>query len=217
MLATGDVILALDDISVASDGYVEIDGQRIEMAEVVERKFLGDKVKLTILRAGEDQVVTATLKRGWPYLMQARAYEVAPEYVLFGGLLFQPLTRDFLAARRIKNERVQYFYERYITDEIYLEHPQLIILSDILADPVNTYLSMFENTIVDEVNDKKIRTLADLAAAFAEPAEYYVVRALGEGRPLVLEGAAVRQANPRIMQRYKVPEASRIHNNGGGK
>ena len=78
------------------------------------------------------------------------------------------------------------------------------MLSSILPDPINTYLNDFRNGIVDEVNGVKIKTLKDLSAAFAKTEEYYVVKMLGEGRPIVLERAAVQVAQERIKSRYKV-------------
>ncbi|MCX8510763.1 MAG: S1C family serine protease, partial [Chthoniobacteraceae bacterium] len=47
----GDVVLAIDGLAVASDGTVELEGERVQMAEVVERKFRGDSVRMTLLRA----------------------------------------------------------------------------------------------------------------------------------------------------------------------
>src|SRR5205814_776165 len=44
VLKEGDVLLSIDDHAIASDGFVELEGERVEMPEVVERKFKGDKV-----------------------------------------------------------------------------------------------------------------------------------------------------------------------------
>src|SRR4051812_13560222 len=49
-LQSGDVLLAIDDHPIASDANVELEGDRVEMPEVVERKFKGDTVKFDILR-----------------------------------------------------------------------------------------------------------------------------------------------------------------------
>ena len=52
-LQPGDVLLAIDGLPVASDGTVPMDGEPVEMAEVVERKFKGDKVAVKVLREGK--------------------------------------------------------------------------------------------------------------------------------------------------------------------
>ena len=204
VLKIGDVILSLDDNRVASDGFIQIEGERVEMAEVVERKFKGDPLKMHILRDRQEMDVTAKLKPAWPYLIQASAYDVKPRFVLFGGLLFQPLSRDFLEVYGIDDLRVRYFYDSFVDRNIFLEHPEVIILSQVLPDPINTYLEEFRNSIVSEVNGHAIKRLEDLAAAFAEPADYYVIKCIGEGRPIVLERSAVEAARARIKTAYNV-------------
>src|SRR4029077_2810421 len=57
---SGDVLLAIDGHPIASDANVELEGERVEMPEVVERKFKGDKVKLDLLR--EKQPVSTTIE-----------------------------------------------------------------------------------------------------------------------------------------------------------
>ena len=164
VLKVGDVILALDDRPVASDGFIEIEGERVEMAEVVERKFKGDPLKLHILRDKKEMDVTAQLKPAWPFLIQANTYDVKPRFVLFGGLLFQPLTRDFLEVYGIDDLRVRYFYDSFVDRAIFLQHPEVIVLSQVLPDPINTYLEQYKNSIVSEVNGHAIKRLEDLAA-----------------------------------------------------
>jgi hypothetical protein len=204
VLQTADVLLAIDGHPIASDSFVELDGERVMMGEVVERKFKGDDVKLHILRDKKESDVTVKLDRAWPFTMQANAYDVKPRYVLFGGLLFQPLSRDFVEATNPDNLRVRFFYDFFVSDEIYLRHPEVVVLSGILPDRINTYLGDFRSSIVDEVNGEKIKTLKDLADALEKPAEQYVIKVLGTGRPIVLDRAAVEAARGRITSRYNV-------------
>jgi hypothetical protein len=201
----GDVLLAIDGHPIASDGFVELEGERVLMAEVAERKFLGDTVKLSIIRDKKPREVSVKFDRAWPYQLQATAYDQQPRYVLFGGLLFQPLSRNLLGSYQFLNPRISYYFDFFIAKELYQERPEVIVLSAILPDPINTYLGDFREGIVDEINEKKVKTLDDVAAAFAEPAEFYVVKFIGVGRPLVLERAAVEKARDRISKRYNVP------------
>src|SRR5213076_2270906 len=122
------------------------------MSEVAERKFLGDKVKFSVLRKRKPLEVTVSFDRAWPYLMQANSYDIQPAYVLFGGLLFQPLSRNLLGTYQFQSDRVNFYYDNFITKELYKEHPELIVLSSILPDPINTYVAEFREGIVDEIN-----------------------------------------------------------------
>jgi hypothetical protein len=58
--------------------------------------------------------------------------------------------------------------------------------------------------IATHLNDKKIRTLEDIAAAFAQKSDYYVIHFVGSARPAVLERSAVERARDRIIGTYNV-------------
>jgi S1-C subfamily serine protease len=204
ILKAGDVLLAIDDHPIASDSFVELEGERVEMPEVVERKFKGDSVKLDIWRDKKPMTVTVELQPLWPYLFQGHHYDVQPRYIVYGGLLFQPLSLDLMQAYQPQDLRLRHFFDYFVTEQIYLEHPEVIVLTNILPDPINTYLSPYRGGIVDEVNGRKVRTLDDLAKIFAEPAERFVINMIGDGPPLVLDPKEVDSARERIKRRYNV-------------
>jgi S1-C subfamily serine protease len=204
ILYQGDVLLAIDGHPIASDANVELEGERAQFEEVVERKFKDDSVKLDLLRNKQPLTVTIKLYKPWPYSVLGHSYGVRPRYVLYGGLLFQPLDLDMLEAYRTADLRVRHFFEYFVQDQLYLQHPDVIVLANILPDPINTYLAAYRGDIVDEVNGKKIRTLDELANAFAESPERLVIRMIGDGPPLVLNRSQVEAARERIKTRYNV-------------
>jgi S1-C subfamily serine protease len=204
VLKERDVLLAIDNHPIASDGFVELEGERVEMPEVVERKFKGDKVRFDLLRDKKPMTVTITLDTVWPYLTQGHHYDVWPRYLVYGGLLFQPLSRDLVEAYQVADLRVRYFFDYFAQDQIYLQHPEVIVLTNILPDPTNTYLMPYRASIVDEVNGRKIGTLRDLAQAFTDDTERFVIKMIGDGPPLVLDRKEVEAARERIRLRYNV-------------
>ena len=210
LLKKGDVLLEIDGHPIASDSFIDLDGERVQMEEIIERKFKGDTVKLKLLREKQPLEVDVKLVRSFPYLIQANSYDVAPRYVLFGGLLFQPLNHHFIDAYQIDDLRVRSIYGDYVNHEIYLEHPDVIILSAILPDAINTYLTGFKNGIVEEINGKKIKTLSEVSTAFSTVSESYVIKLIGVGRPIVLERTAVEAARDRILSRYNVSKEQNL-------
>ncbi len=198
------VLLAIDGHPIASDANVELDGEHAQFEEVVERKFKGDSVKLDVLRNKQPTTVSIKLYKPWPYSVQGHSYDVRPRYVLYGGLLFQPLNLDMLEAYRTADLRVRHFFEYFVLDQLYVQHPDVIVLTNILPDPINTYLAPYRGGIVDEINGKKIRTLDELAKAFADSPDRLVIRMIGDGPPLVLDRKQVEAARERIMTRYNV-------------
>jgi S1-C subfamily serine protease len=209
-LETQDVLLTIDGRHIFSDGRVDMDNDRLLLNEVVERKFKGDQVTLDILRQGRKMTVSMTLTTPWPYLAQARQYDVQPRFVLFGGLVFQPLSSSFYSVLRTKSVNLRYHYAQFLDKELYLEHPEVVVISKILPDPINVHLNRFVLTIVDQINGEKVKTLEDVAAAFAEPSEFYVIQVVGDPQPLVLEGQAAAEARRRILEHYGVVRESHI-------
>jgi S1-C subfamily serine protease len=203
-LEPGDVLLSIDGHRIISDQTVELDGENVDLAEVIERKLKGDKVKIDLLRNHQPLSVDIELEPNNSYLIQANIFDEYPRFVMFGGLVFQPLSKNLLEAFQIEDLRVRYFYNNFINDEIFKDHPQVILLSNILPDPVNAYLSEFRYQIVDEINGHKIRTLADVASAFDETSDFYTIKFVGASRPAVLQRTAVEEAKERIKDNYGV-------------
>src|SRR5213594_3152626 len=204
IIQPSDVLLAIDDHPIASDSNVELEGEHAEFQEVVERKFNGDSVRLDVWRNKQPITVTIKLYTPWPYVVQAHRYDVRPRYVLYGGLLFQPLNLDLLEAYRPTDLRLRHFFEYFVVEQLYLQHPDVIVLTNILPDAINTYLAPYRGGIVDEINGKKVRTLDEVASAFAETPEHFVIRMIGDGPPLVLDRNKVESARERIKARYNV-------------
>ena len=205
-LEVGDVLLTIDNRPIFSDGRVALDNDRLMLNEIVERKFKDDTVSLQIMRSGKVQKVTVTLTTPWPYLTQARQYDVRPRYVLFGGLVFQPLSSSFYATLQNKSTTLRYYYTQFLGKELYLKHPEVVVISKVLPDPINTYQKRFVNTIVEEINGVKIKSLEDVAKAFKKPDEFYVITVVGDPQPLVMEAKAVAEARDRILKRYRISQ-----------
>lgn len=206
ILQVEDVLLSIDNRPIFSDGRVAMENDRLLLNEVVERKFKGDRVSLKLLRKGREMEVSVPLTMPWPYLMQANQYDVRPRFITFGGLVFQPLSNSFYDSLSHRSVTLRYFYTQFLTNEIYMQHPEVIVISKILPDSVNSYLDPFVNAIVEQVNDTPIRTLDDLARSFDEPADFYVIRVIDNPQPLVLKASAVAEARERINKRYGVSQ-----------
>jgi len=202
LLQPGDVLLTIDGLPVASNATIPMDGDLVPLAEVVERKFKGDSVNLEILRDGKPMKVTVPLNAPWPFNLHSNAYNEKPRFVVFGGIVFQPADQNFMSSHSPDNLRLRYLFDYFIEDKIYKDRPEPVVISGILADPVNAYAGDFRFSVVDEINGSKIRNLSDVSKAFASPAEYYVIKLDGGGRPIVLERKAIEEARARIASRY---------------
>ena len=205
ILKTGDVLLAIDGLPVKSNGLINYDGEDVNMNEIVERKFAGDVIDLKIWRDKEEIETKVTLKRFLPYLIAARKYDEKPRYVMYAGLVFQPLDRNLMAAHNMKSLQVRYHFDSYVSSDIYKERPEVIVLTSILPDSINSYFTQFSQSIVDKVNGIKVKNLSDVHTALStNEAQYIVINLLGSGRPIVIEKSKVKEAQQRIQTKYNI-------------
>lgn len=209
LLKRGDVLLAMDDNPVFNNGLIRFEGELMDMNEVVERKFAGDKLKLAYLRDGKKTETEVVLKRFDPYVKLGEQYNQRPRYLVYAGLVFQPMDKNLMDAHQISDRAANYIFDNFLTEKLYVERPEPVLLTSILADEVNTYITPYAQSVVDEINGVKIKALKDVKAALAKEGEkpgFVIIKLLEKGRPLVLKRDFADAAHPRIMQTYNIPE-----------
>jgi len=205
ILKLGDVILSIDDNPVLNNGLVRFEGELMDMNEIVERKFAGDTIKLAFQRDGKKQEATVKLKRFDPYVRLGATYNQRPRYIVHAGLVFQPMDRNLMDAHQIRDATVSYVFDNFLTDKLYVERPEPVVLTNVLPDEVNTWLTPYAHSIVDEINGVKIKSLKDVETALAKKDQTFIeIRLLEKTRPLVLKRELAAAAHTRIMQTYNI-------------
>ncbi|NDC80083.1 MAG: serine protease [Verrucomicrobia bacterium] len=215
ILRKGDVLLSIDGHPIESDGSVRLQGQPVQLEEIVERKFAGDPVELEVWRDKKMERVTLKLRPAEMFSMYEILYEPPPRYVLYGGLVFQPLTANLMAVLSGSADlRLRQTYTLFGQDQLYRETPEPVVLSFILPDPLNVYLRGMAGQLVREINGRRIRALSDVEPALRAGGERSVIRFEGDQRPAVLKKSEVDLAMPRIMTQYGISETSRSDSDG---
>ncbi len=216
MLQRNDVITKVDDYTIDNDGMVTIYGLSIHMSEVIEQKQIGDTVGVAFYRDGELVKQEATVALNRPILAYDRQYDVPPRYVVYAGLTFVPVTRNYLEVWGSSWLADIPFYLRYLfydseqlnTDR---QRAEYLVLSEILPDEVNSYCSGFEDQVVDSVNGTPIRRLSDLPQALeSRSTGFLVIEFMGMERPLVLDVEKAAEAQRRTLEKYNVPSATNL-------
>jgi len=211
VLIPGDILISLDGNPVDSAGMVNIDGGNVNLNEIVERKFVGEKVAVRFLRDGKMHDVDVTLKSLPWAQMYAVQYGKQPRYVVFAGLVFQPLDTNLFAAAKFKDVTVRRLYTDYVSKGLFQEHEDVVILSRVESDPVTSQLGDFAGYAVDKINGVKIKNLTqayDLLYAKDSP-EFHVIELFGASRPVVIPSDKVAEANQRVAENYGIAS---LHN-----
>jgi S1-C subfamily serine protease len=207
ILQAGDVLLAIEGSPIASDGTVPFRGtERIQFAQEVQKKFIGESVHCTILRNGKAMETTIPLRPslGSGRLVPYTQYDTAPTYYLVGGLVLQPLTRNYLQTWNNMNDvpvnLADYYYYGRPSDA----RKQVIVLTNILGDELTEGYDDFEDHVITQVNGKAIASMEDVVQAIEGNEGAYHVLVDEWGNRIVLERAATIEAQKGIMERYKI-------------
>ncbi len=210
-LRDGDVILAVDGHQLDDDGTIQIDGQAYLFAELLERKQRHDTLKVDVWRDGAERRLTVPLDHADDPFTFRNLYDHRSPYVIVGGLVFAPLTQDFLRTvpRGLASataQRLFYTADYVKTDGLYADRQEFVVLIERLPHPVNTYVGDFQYGLVAAANNRPVRNLAELHTAMQTPIEgFHQLNFIGMEDPLVLDAEAVQAAEAEILQRYRVP------------
>lgn len=214
VLEPGDLLLAINDLPVDRSAMIELDGERVMSEELAERSFMGDKLRMRIQRNGEQKDVEVELKPLKAHNILAQEYDRMPRYVQFAGLVFQPLHRNVVTAHQINLNNLNVAVEDYLNHGGSLEKQDLVLLTKVLKDEVNSRYTAYGNRLVTKVNGEKVKGLEHLYELLypteGPRPDFTVIEFAESPRPLVIDNAVIDAANSRINARYGVPAPARL-------
>lgn len=205
VLRPRDVITAIDGLPIANNGTVQYLGTyRTRYDVVLGHRYVGDVIELAIKRGGVAETVKLELRRWAPLVPRAR-YDQPPPYFVYGGLVFQTLTRDYLTTwdkwwNKAPKEFLHYYYLGHRTAE---QH-EVVILTQILADESNVGYSHLYNEAVATLDGVRPRDMEDFVRRLSA-ARGIVEIETTSGGIIMLDSDEVRRATPRILARYHIP------------
>ena len=208
----GDILLSIDGYDIANDGTIIIWNERLPLTEAAEIKLPHEKVEVEFLRKGKVLQKKLVLEKFLFDMDLANSYDKMPEYLIVGGFVFVPLSREFLKTwgkgwYDKANKKLLYYFFNYISDSLYKQMPSAIVISRRLPDPVNTYSEDYEDLIVDKVNGQEVRTLKDMRNIVHNLKDKYLIIELqNDVTPVVLKADTIHEADARIMKRYNIKE-----------
>jgi S1-C subfamily serine protease len=205
VLQPRDVITKIEGQQIANNGTVQfMNRYRTRYDVVLGYRYVGDKVKLDIKRDGKAKTVELELNRWMPLVPRSR-YDQPPQYFVYGGLVFQTLTRDYLTTwdkwwNKAPKEFLNYYYLGYRTAE---QH-EVVILTQILADEINVGYAHLYNEAIAKLNGRVPLDMVDFVQQLSS-ARGVVEIETTSGGIIMLDAEEVRKATPRILTRYHIP------------
>jgi S1-C subfamily serine protease len=211
-----DVIVRIGPFAVASDSTILYEGNRLFAGLAFQLAQHGETVPVQVWRDGRELEIALPVYAYDGDRATGNQYDVLPRYFVYGGLVFTPLSLDYL--RTLGRDRTDPAYGVLHYELNYHRHedpetarPEPVVLADVLADAVNANFRVRGRVLVDRINGVRIEKLEDVVRAFETNAGAYdVIEFLPNHSLECLARAEVADANARILKTYGIPQDRRL-------
>ena len=204
-LEPGDVLLAAGGHDIAADGTVlQAEGeQRLHFSHVFSSRHVGERVSLRIWRNGEEHDRELELRPSASLVREVPA-DRSPSYFVYGGLVFVPLTRDYLRSwgedwwNRAPHQLLAVYEEQIATPE----RQEVVVLQKVLPDRCNQGYHEFEQLILRSVNGKEPANLAEVVELCDRATGAHIEFEGIAGVRVVLDRALVAERHDEVLERF---------------
>ncbi|HON17495.1 MAG TPA: hypothetical protein PLA51_13555, partial [Spirochaetota bacterium] len=165
-------------------------------------------ITLSILRNGKvmNKTIKLTVPMNSTRLVPFEKYDTPPTYYITGGLVFVPLTKNYLLEWGNQwfftaPSELLTLYQKGIRTP---ERKQVILLSKVLADEINLGYHDIDNIIIKSVNGNLISSIEDLIEAVENNQKEFHEFEDIDGNKIVLKRDKVLKYSQRILDTYKI-------------
>lgn len=220
-LKPDDVLLEAGGYPIGSDGMLAYRGNRVSAAVVFQQPQAGETVRLKIWRGGAPLGLDLPVEAFAGDRLAGRQYDEPPRYVIYAGLVFTPLSANYLEAigrgarDGLGDNLAKLIYELHHRpiEDTSGARAEPVVLAGILPHAVNADLAIRGRMLVNRINGVRVERLEDVKRALAENrgARHLLEFDGPEDGPLeALDRVAADAADPEILRTYGIVSAQRL-------
>ena len=206
VLQRNDVLLKLDGQNIESDGTIEFHkNEKTDFNFINQEKKYGQNLSYEIIRDKKVQKGQVTLKKtDIKYsVVKSTKLQDAPSYYVYGGLIFEPLTTNYITAlsQARPSNTLAAIYDR---EDLFKDYNGLVILVRVLPFDVNLGYSELENKIITKVNGQKYKDFNDFVQKVKNTNSEFIVFEDEDSNEIVLDVAKVKAQKAELMDNYNI-------------
>jgi S1-C subfamily serine protease len=215
VLKKEDVILKIGEFPVASDGSILYQGNRVSAALAFQFAQSGESVDLSVWRDGAELAMRLPVFVYTQDRSSGFQYDTLPRYFVYGGLVFTPLSYDYLRTLgsnpgEQNNDLIYELYYRRHEDPA-KTRKEPVLLASVLADEANANVLSRGRMLVDTINGVRINQLEDVIRAFDGNTNHFdTIQFMPSEMMESLDREEVARATPRILNTHGVPSDRRL-------
>ena len=215
ILKEGDILTAIDGHRIENDGTVAFrNHEYTDFYYYVDMHQLGESVGLDIIRDGKKMHVEVPLTKTGDdlYLVKTTRYDVMPTYVIYGGYVFSPLTRNLIRATNRNRLRLSCLAAKWREKD----KEEAVVLVKVLASDMSRGDYDFGMWSFDTVNGKPFKNFREFYTLMEESDAPYYVLEDKDGVKVIIDREEAQRKSPEILHKYNIEyDRSEDLRNGG--
>ncbi|KKM08322.1 hypothetical protein LCGC14_1725040 [marine sediment metagenome] len=202
-----DVLLKIDGHTIEDDGSVEFrPNERVVFDYYADLHQLGQEINLTVLRGEKElEVSYAMTQRGEDmFLVPPMRYDVRPEYFIFAGIVFSPLTKNLICEwKNCKAPKELLVEGSKRPDE---DRREVVLVVQVLPADVNKGYHALRSWIVGKVGGRKIKDFREFHSLITNSTEDFIVLTNEKGYRVVLDREEAIATHEDVLRTYNITE-----------
>lgn len=204
VLKKEDIIISINGHTIEDDGTVEFrPKQYTNFKYFIDELQVGDEVTLKVLREGKEMVLKTTMNATNEKSMRFAnlEYDKVPNYFIYGGYVFTPLTKNLLNSSRESLLSLRYQAEHKWPTK---DKQEIVVLLKVLASSLNRGDQMVRLWAIDKINGKSFKDFKDFYAKVKNFKGKYIILEDEDGVKLVINRKEALAIQDTILKRYSI-------------
>jgi hypothetical protein len=196
-------VTAIDGHKIENDGTVEFrQHEYTNFYYFVDRHQMGEDVRLDIVRKRKPMQVKIPLNMTSDemFLVKTTRYDKMPTYVIYGGYVFSPLTRNLIFSSSRNRLKLSCLAGKWQEKE----RDETVVLLKVLASDMSRGDNNFGMWPFEKVNGKTFKNFKEFLCLMQQEEGPYFVLEDREGVEVIIDRKEAEEKEKGILQKYNI-------------
>jgi hypothetical protein len=199
-----DVILEVDNHPISDDGSIHTKLGRVSFMLALHKKQIGEVVTFKVLRNKE--VIDLDFPMRVSHAVVEQEFNSRPRYFIFAGLVFTPLTFNYLKSLEFKNNEI---HKYLLSLRVGNAHEKVVWMPTIFPHDINQGLKS-NGYIVSRINGEEVNSFAELRNLIEHCEDEFIVIDFEEHRKIIINRKKAMMTLDQITDKFNIYADSRL-------
>ncbi len=203
VLKEGDILTAIDGHNIENDGTIAFrKHEYTDYNYYVDLHQMGESIMLDIIRNRKAMRVKGVLKNKADdvFLVKTTRYDEMPSYVIYGGYVFSPLTRNLIRSTKRNRLRLSCLASKWQEDE----KDEVVVLLKVLASGISRGDNNFGMWPIDTINGQTFKNFKEFYTLMDASKAPYIVLADKDGVKVIIDKKEALKKQGALLKKYNI-------------